>query len=280
MIQALISRILNENRGITLAIWVNLALLAAAALAMPFDHRHILGLNPWIKPMKFDLSVLIYAVTISLFLSFLEGSVRARWTIGWGIGLAMIIENTVISMQSARGVPSHMNYTSLFNGVSFGLMGLFIALNTILVAWLLLLYLTNRTLLPAAILWGIRLGLAALLAGSIEGVLMVGTYGAHTIGAPDGGAGLPFVNWSTAHGDLRVAHFFALHALQIFPLIGWAFSRTTLPVRAQCFATLAAAVLYLAGVWTLFAQAMAGRPVLPVTTSAATSAAAPSKSSR
>lgn len=262
MIRSLLARILHENRGITLAIWINLALLAGALLALPFDTRLILGLNPWIKPLKFDISVLIYAVTIALFLSFLQGSTKARWAIGWGIGNAMIVENTLISMQSARGVPSHMNYTTVFNGITFGLMGLFIALNTVLVAWLLVLFFTQRTPLPAPVLWGIRLGLAALLAGSIEGVLMVGRYGAHTVGAPDGGPGLPFVNWSTGHGDLRVAHFFALHALQLFPLLGWAFSRTALPTRAQCLATLATALLYLGGVWKLFAQAIAGHPVL------------------
>ena len=272
-VRLLFDRAMGVNRGIALAVWFHLGLLVMALVALPFDHRHILGLNPWIKPMKFDVSTLIYAVTIGLFLSLLEGSARARWTIGWGIGVAMIVENTIISLQSARGLPSHMNYTSWLNGVSFGIMGVFIVFNTVLVAWLLLLYATDRVSVPTAVTWGIRLGLLALLAGSVEGVMMVGRYGAHTVGAADGGAGLPFVNWSTGHGDLRVAHFFALHALQLFPLLGWALSRTSLPVRAQCLATVAGAALYLAGVWALFAQAVAGRPVLPVTTISARSAA-------
>ena len=49
----------------------------------------------------------------------------------------MIFENTIIAMQSARGVRSHMNFTTLFNGVAFGMMGLFILLTTILLAVLL-----------------------------------------------------------------------------------------------------------------------------------------------
>jgi hypothetical protein len=253
----------QQSPAIRLAIWWNLALAALALIGLVVDHRSILGLNPWIKPLKFDLSILIFLITIAAFLSALGSRFPQQSTIiTWGIAIAMVIENSIISLQSFRGVRSHMNFDTLLDGSLFGIMGILIALNTLFVIWLLVLSCAIPTTWPRAAAWGGRLGLAFLIAGSLEGILMV-SRSAHTVGAPDGLPGVPFVNWSSTHGDLRVPHFFALHALQLLPLLGYAFSRTTWTERIQLIAVAATATGYFAMVWALFQQAMAGRSVIP-----------------
>ena len=251
---------LKENPGLRASVWVQMALIVIALVGLPLDHRQVLGLNPWVKPLKFDLSVVIYLVTIAGMLSGIVGLRRSRLVIGWGIGVAMIVEDFIISMQSLRGVRSHMNYATLFDGVAFGIMGNFIAFNTLLIAWLLVLACFNRTQWSRPIAWGVRLGLLALVAGSMEGVLMV-IHGAHTVGGPDGSAGLFFVNWSRQFGDLRVAHFFAIHALQAMPLFGWLLTRTQLAERVKLTLVVVGFLAYMAGVGALFEQAMAAQPV-------------------
>ena len=84
--------------------------------------------------------------------------------------------------------------------------------------------------------------------------------GAHTVGAPDGGAGLPGTGWSREHGDLRVPHFLGLHAVQLLPLIAFVLGRRRRNVAVRTVRT--AAVSYVALFGILLVQALRGEPVL------------------
>jgi hypothetical protein len=261
-----VSAAMQESRGIAWGVWWNVALLVLSLAALPFDKRIILGLNPWIKPIKFEVSVIVFLLTVGVMLWALGNGpelARSKAWIGWGFGVAMIVENSVIGLQSARGVRSHMNFSTPLNAALFGTMGTFILLNTFFAGWLLVLWMRTSAGLESAVVWGIRLGLVMLLLGSIEGLRMVG-HGAHTVGAADGTPGLPFVNWSTRYGDLRIAHFFALHALQCFPLMGLALAATRWRESAQVATLVGFVMVYSAAVWWLFAEAMKGLPLVKI----------------
>jgi hypothetical protein len=199
--------------------------VAVALILMAVDGRQILGINPWIKPAKFLLSIGIYLVTFAWMVPRVRGYARSRQAIAWGVLIAMTAEMVLIALQAARGTTSHFNVQSPFDAAVFQTMGIMIAINTALAAWLLVLFLRAPEPMPPAVLSGIRLGLLLFIIGGLEGGMMVAA-GAHAVGVPDGGPGLPFVNWSTEGGDLRAAHFVGLHALQVLPILGWFLSRT------------------------------------------------------
>jgi hypothetical protein len=135
---------------------------------------------------------------------------------GWIVTAAAAIEMAVIVGQAAVGNRSHYNMDTPLSAALWGTMGV-----TIVVLWLATLAVALRFLREPgrdrAATAAIRLGLAVALIGLAEGFLMA-TAATHTVGAPDGGPGLPLLGWSTVGGDLRIAHFVGMHALQGLPL--------------------------------------------------------------
>jgi hypothetical protein len=244
-----------------LLFWIGGAMLFAlvvCALLSIGDPRLILGINPWIKPMKFLTSITIFLWTVAWLMPETLPNGRARNIVRWTIGPAMLIEIVCIIVQAARGTPSHFNQSTAFDIAIFAIMGATIFLNTL--AMMLFLAIIRRDTPPsrAGYIWGIRLGVAIFLLASFQGGLIIGN-NAHTVGAPDGGAGLPFINWSTTHGDLRVAHFVGMHAMQALPLLGFFLDKARLPARNL---VIAVSILWVAAMGALLTLALQGRPLL------------------
>lgn len=252
-----------------------LALFLILAVISVFDSTQVLGINRWIKPMKFAVSIAVFLWTLAVYLYFLRGYKTASLIIAWGVTAMMVGEMVLIILQAARKTTSHFNIAAPFDSAVFAAMGLMIGFSTLLIIYLTFLYFRADFELPAAIVWGLRLGLIVFLLGSIEGGYMSGQL-RHTVGAMDGGAGLPFVNWSVTAGDLRVAHFVGLHALQAIPLAALFF--VFLENRFNNFPaitlTFVFALIYTTAFTLVFAQALLGKPlfskeVLVVTNSSA-----------
>lgn len=246
-----------------LLFWIGTAMLLTfivCALVSIGDQRLILGINPWIKPMKFLVSITFFLWTVAWFMPETRRSgasgfsrIVPRQIVRWTIGPAMIIEIVGIIIQSARGTTSHFNVTSAFDTAIFNVMGMTILFNTIAMCVFIAIIRRDTPASRAGYLWGIRLGTAIFLLASIEGVVII-LNNAHTVGAPDGGAGLPFVNWSTTAGDLRVAHFVGMHALQALPLLGFLTNSRNLVIGTS--------ILWVAVMGGLLILALQGRPLV------------------
>jgi hypothetical protein len=157
-------------------------------------------------------------------------------------------------------VLSHFNIQTPMDGAVFGIMGIAIGINTVavgMVAWLF--FQELPTPLEPAYVWAIRLSFGIFIVASLQGYLMGGRL-QHSVGAPDGTLGLPFLNWSRSVGDLRVAHFIGLHAIQILPISGFFLAQRLSP-QSAVIAVIALAIIY-GGVCILaLLQALSGTPV-------------------
>jgi hypothetical protein len=245
---------------VAVVLLVTVPIMVAFAAA---DSRTVMGVNPWIKPIKFSLSMAIYAATFGWLLEYLQFPPRKKRRLAGTVAATLIIEIVSIGGQAARGIQSHYNLSSEFNAMIFAFMGLAITVNTVIAAYVGVKFWTSAPPIPRPYLWGIRFGLAIFVLASLEGFAMAGRLG-HNIGVADGGAGLPFVNWSTRGGDLRTSHFLGMHALQVLPFCGYLFSRAWPEERAGAHGRYMIAVSagYGALVLLLFLQALAGRPLL------------------
>lgn len=261
---ALIADLLKKQPVVIITAGLHLLLAIVFLAGIWIDDRQVLGVSVWLKPFKFACSIFLYLFTIAIFLSYLPVPSRLASLVGLIVSVSMLIEIGLIGMQAFRGVTSHFNFSTPFDGAVFQVMGGVILINTLAVALLLIRYIVDPPFLAPSYLLGIRLGLLVFIAGSLQGVAMV-SLASHTVGAPDGGPGLPLVNWSTKAGDLRVGHFVGLHALQLIPLTGWLSSGGNNPER--CTGVSMLWVWSVAGlvtglmIWTTV-QALVGKPLI------------------
>lgn len=255
----MIKKLFENQKPLMIAGSLFFALFIILTIISMFDSQEVMGINRWIKPMKFSISLTIYLWTLAIYLFFINGKERAKKNIAHGAIAMMVGEIVLIILQAWRGTTSHFNIATLFDGMIFQAMGLMIAVNTILIIYLLVLYFRVQIDLPESIIWGMRFGIILLLLASAEGGLMSAML-RHNVGVADGGAGLPIVNWSTKGGDLRVAHFVGMHAFQAVPF--FAFTLEKYKIKSATAWTFVFAAVYFAIFTGIFVQAMLGKPLL------------------
>jgi hypothetical protein len=244
-----------------------LAAAAASVVGLVVDPRTIMGAPAWLKPFKFAISTAVYGLMLAWIFTQLPDRPRVRRAVGWTTAIVFVLEVAIIDVQAWRGTSSHFNAATGLDTMLYGIMGAAIAVQTV-VSMALAVALWRTRLPDRALGWALRLGMTLTLAGALIGPLMtrptevqlegarsghVERIGAHTVGGPDGGPGVPVTGWSREHGDLRVPHFIGLHALQVLALVAVGLGRRRRPERARVNAVLVAsasyAALFLLSLW-------------------------------
>ncbi len=271
-------RLWADSAALTFTGLLMLAAFVPSLAGVFLDSRMVTAAPVWLKPAKFAISTAIFAFSIAWLFRYLTFSPSVKRMIGISMSFILILEVGLIDLQAARGVASHFNTGSPVNAAIYFFMG-----SAIGVLWGIMIGLTialfRQKFTDSAWGWALRYGmLVSVLGAGLSGFMVRPTpeqsaaishharpqsIGAHTVGAPDGGPGIAAVDWSKQHGDLRIPHFFGLHALQILPILAWTIKRrSTASARQQTRMVLSSAGSYVSLVGILTWQALRGQSII------------------
>ena len=246
-----------------LAIVLTLGLIPLYA-AMALDARLFQGESPWLKPLKFHYALAIYTISLAFFARLMPEATRKgrpwRWFTA-AVVLAILAEVIWLSAAAMANTASHFNTEVPAFAAVYPLMG---ALATLLTSASLvmgiLIWRNRATGLAPALHLSIALGLILTFALTLPVAGYLSGNGTHFVGTST--QGLWLIGWSRDAGDLRVAHFLATHALHFIPVAGLLAVRAV-PSQALRLVWLSATAFAALVIFT-FAQALQGRPFLPV----------------
>lgn len=256
----IINEIYRRNKLLAQVGTIHLVLAILLGVYSFFNKEMIMGINSMIKPIKFALSIWIYAWTMAILLFYINDKKKVRNLSVLAV-VTMVYEQFAITFQAFRGQLSHFNNSSVLGGILYAFMGIFIVALTVQTLRIAITFIGQKTYtIPSPLVLSIQIGLIYFVIFSFFGGYISGVNG-HTVGANDGGEGLPLINWSTTFGDLRVAHFFGIHALQIIPIFGyWVSGKYESATATKAIWVFS--VIYLAYVCFTMIQALMGMPFL------------------
>lgn len=218
----------------------------------------------WAKPLKFEASLALHALTLALVTSQLSEPVRfgaAMQAIAVVLLFACLVEMGWIISQAAKGEASHFNVSTPFHRAMWSVM----AIAAVVIigaagATGIVALLDRFATLPDALRLAIALG---LIGGTILTLITAFTIGGQMspyVGdVPLPEMRIPYTGWSQSGGDLRVSHFLATHMIQIIPLVGLILSALA---SRQIALIGVGGMTALWSAWTIFEyrEALAGKP--------------------
>jgi len=208
--------------------WASIALCAAwfgiCVIGRLVDRRTLYGENVWVKPMRFSSSLGIHYATFAVVLTWLSPQLQSAGWMSWMAGImavSLAYMAAFIGGTAALGISSHFNDSSPVLRkleLTMAVLAAVVTAPMAVLGWIVLTdegFALSRTVQHAS------------AAGLIFGTVMT-FVAAYHLGVRQG----PFfgdkparerrmqvTDWSLDRGDLRVAHFFATHMMQVTPVV-------------------------------------------------------------
>ncbi len=246
--------------------WCGLALLILVPVGLAWaalDPRTVNGEAVGLKPTRFALSIGVYMLTASWMVGYVRPERQTSMPVSATVWMMIVgcgVELSLITLQAIRARQSHFNISTPADAGIYATMGLFAVLfigAVLPLAW----EIARRPRLGVdpVMVWAIVAGLTLtfLIGGGTGGYMS--RLSNHAVGSK--GSQLPLLGWSFRSGDIRIPHFFGIHAMQALPLIAGIAQLARGRTGALLFAlgALAYGVLTLG----LLHQALNGQPPVP-----------------
>jgi hypothetical protein len=158
----------------------------------------LVGPVTWRKPITFGFSTGILSQSMAWIVGLLPQTARLVRQARWFAGL-LIAEIALIDMQQWRGVASHFNRATPFDGAVFTTMGVLIVAVSVIIAWWTVELFPRPLPTTAAYAFAARTGMVMLSVGNLIGIIMA----------------------TTEATQLKPLHGAALHVIQALPIAIW-----------------------------------------------------------
>jgi hypothetical protein len=221
----------------------------------------------WRKPIIFGFSVGVTCLSIGWVLAFLPKHRLIGWLLSGTLGISFLVEVFLIDMQQWRGVPSHFNYSTPFDGAVFNIMGTMIVLVEIVVV-VVALWTFFSLKAPLSLTWAIRLGMVLLVVSQIFGNLIIANGIPQVLDFQTGEFIREGVNSAYifgAAGSMKVPHALTLHAIQVLPLLAFLLLFTNWSESRRLAAVIVAAAGYTGLVIVSAFQTLSGLALFDMT---------------
>ena len=177
----------------------------------------------WRKPIVFGLSGGVSCLSIAWIMTFLPKYRVRGWLLSGIMGISMLVEVFLITMQKWRGVPSHFNFSTTFDATVFSAMGtLIVFVEFVIIVVMFWSFFSLKA--PSSMAWAIRVGLVVLVISQVLGNLIIQNGIPKVMDFETGEfirEGLSSTNIFGASGLMKLPHALSLHAVQVLPALAW-----------------------------------------------------------